>query len=691
MLTALILMGALGLVAGVGLGVFSRVFYVYVDPRITEVEMALPGANCGGCGYAGCSACAEAIVNGEAEVNSCVAGGPDVAQAVGAIMGMEVGAVEPQLATHHCRGGVRADIKYLYQGIPSCRAAAMFFEGFKGCEHACLGFGDCVEACQFGAVEMGKEGLPIFYSSRCVGCGKCVEACPHDLIRLASLSDRLLEFNREDECAAPCKQTCPAQIDIQKYIELITEGKYAESLLKIKERNPLPLTCGRVCPHPCEDNCRRAKVDEAVDINRLKRFVADLELNSGKRNRIPCAPDTGKKVAIVGGGPAGLTAAFFLRRLGHSPTIFDMMPKLGGMLRYGIPEYRYPKAVLDWEIQGILDLGVEARTDLKFGRDYSIETLRLLGYEAIFLAIGAWTSTQMGAEGEDLPGVYGGIEYLIEMGLGNPPPLGKTVYVIGGGNTAIDAARTAKRMGSDVTILYRRTRKEMPANEIEIDEAIEEDIQIHYLAAPTKLFAGEDGKVNKMEYIEMELGEPDASGRRRPVPKKGSEKTVDVDNVIAAIGQRPDMGCVEMGETIKDITVTRWNTWEADEGTLQTKVPYVFTGGDVFTGPDLVVSAIGAGRRVARSIHLYLNGQPVTVPPSELRKPKKDTLDVEVYGVEKAPRLKPPHLDPAERVKTFEEVAINITEDVAIKEADRCLRCGFFCYDRILEAISKVA
>jgi NADPH-dependent glutamate synthase beta subunit-like oxidoreductase len=418
---------------------------------------------------------------------------------------------------------------------------------------------------------------------------------------IKTMSQKLLHINQFDDRIAPCQQTCPAEIDIPKYIAQIREGNYEGAVNTIRERNPLLLSCGRVCPHPCENYCRRGIEDEAVSINQLKRFVADYEMNSGRRLPISCAPSTGKKVAVVGGGPAGLSCAFFLRRLGHSVTIFDSNPKLGGMIRYGIPEYRLPKEVLAWEIQSILDLGVECRTNVTLGRDFEISSLVAAGYDAVFLGIGAWKDYTLGVEGEDLDGCYTGINFLTKFarnqqgdGIGEEIPIGKKCAVIGGGNTAIDCVRTLVRLGAEeVSIVYRRTRAEMPANMVEIEAAEHEGVQFHFLAAPTKVIGNEEGKVVGLEFLKMELGEPDASGRRRPVPIEGSETIMDIDMLITAIGQGPDVFFREESKKlVEDLEITRWSTIDSKNPVaLQSSIPYIFTGGDAATGASLVVEA----------------------------------------------------------------------------------------------------
>jgi formate dehydrogenase beta subunit len=683
----------LGLVCGVVLSVASKIFYVYEDPRIAEVEFFTAGANCGGCGYAGCSAAAVAVVAGDAPPSVCIVAGPESATSIAAVMGVDPGTAEPLISYNTCRGGDRAEEKYHYMGIRSCRATAAMYGGERQCPVGCIGFGDCVAACAFNALKMGPHGYPVVDEIKCVGCGACEKACPKDIMQIKTMSQKLLHLNQYDDRIAPCQQTCPAEINIPKYIHQIKTGDYEGAVNTIRERNPLLLACGRVCPHPCEDYCRRGLEDEAVSINQLKRFAADYEMKSGRRVPISCAPDTGKKIAVIGGGPAGLSCAYFFRRLGHGVTIFDAMPKLGGMIRYGIPEYRLPKEVLAWEIQGILDLGIEHKPNMMLGRDFDIGSLMAAGFDAVFLGIGAWKDYSLRVEGEDLKGCYTGINFLTNFALWQQekphekrPFVGKRCAVIGGGNTAIDCVRTLIRLGAqEVSIVYRRTRKEMPANLVEIEAAEHEGVKFTFLAAPTRVVGDEEGQVVGLEYQKMELGEPDASGRRRPVPIEGSETIMDIDMLITAIGQGPDVFFKDESKRLdKDLNLTRWNTIDsADPIALQSSIPYIFTGGDAATGADLVVSAIGGGRRAARSIHTYLTGKDVTPPEKTLfKKHIPVSIFESVPGISKLPRTKMPELPVEERVKSFVEADLVISEEEALYESNRCLQCCLTCYDK---------
>ena len=685
MISALFLMLGIGAVCGIVLSLSSKVFYVYEDPRIALVENNLAGANCGGCGYAGCSAAADAVVSGKELPSVCVINSKEGVEAISRIMGVDAGSAESTLSYSMCEGGNRAENKYYYMGISTCKAMAAAFGGKRVCEIGCIGLGDCVRACQFNALHMGPDGHPVVDEDQCVGCGACQKACPKGIIEVKTLSEKLMKFNQINDPIAPCAQTCPAEINIPRYIHQIKEGKYKEAVETIRMRNPLPLSCGRVCPHPCENECRRGVEDEPVSINQLKRFAADYEMNSGSRIPIICAPDTGRKIAVIGGGPAGLTCAFFLRRLGHQVDIFEAMPKLGGMIRYGIPEYRLPKKVLDWEIQGILDLGIKAYTHVKFGTDFGLGSLMATGYEAVFLGIGAWEDYSLGIDGEDLEGCFTGINFLQRIASGEKIKLGRTAAVVGGGNTAVDCARTLLRLGLEkVYMVYRRTRKEMPANEVEIVASEEEGIDFVFLAAPTRVVPNEEGKCTQLEYLKMKLGEPDASGRRRPEPIEGSETLLDVDMIISAIGQAPETSFKKQDPNprITELELTRWNTIDNDPATMQSSIPYIFTGGDSATGASLVVAAIGGGRRAARSIDCFLKGEPVEPVKDSLQNKRiKKSIFTSVDGIKKIKRAKMPEVPVDQRLDSMIEVDLVLPEDKALQEANRCLNCCRLCYN----------
>ncbi len=479
------------------------------------------------------------------------------------------------------------------------------------------------------------------------------------------------------DCVAPCVLRCPAHIDIQKYIYHVNCGNFAEALAVIKESNPLPGVCGRVCPHPCETDCRRNALDGAVNINGIKRFVADWDAVQMESYKPVCLPDTGHRIAIVGAGPAGLTAAWFLKRMGHSVTIFEMQEAAGGMLRWGIPYYRLPEKDLDAEIQSILDLGVQIFYNKKLGRDFTLESLKRDGFEAVFLGLGAQKATAIGAKGEDSPGVMSGLDILARLARGDKPDLGDRVIVIGGGNTAMDAARSAVRLGvKEVVVAYRRTRQEMPAQPIEVEEAIEEGVNIQFLTAPVSIT--QSGGALQMTCIKMALGEPDKSGRRRPVPQEGSEFTITANTIISAIGQAVDGLCVG-DKTLID----KWGNLSIDGQTMQTALPWVFSGGDCVTGPDIAIAAIGAGHRAAVSMDEYVRAGRVSVkddPYTCTKGPWKDFSPETFKGVAHMDRGEVPTLEPHARKTNFNESTTTWDQETTMAEASRCLACG--CTER---------
>jgi len=505
-----------------------------------------------------------------------------------------------------------------------------------------------------------------------------------DVRAVRRMALELLLSNHRGDCIAPCKAACPASVDVQGYIALIAEGKYRAATKLVKSVNPFPLSIGRVCTRPCESECRRNAVDGAVGIDYLKRFAADWDAGHGQAYTPDVAPSTGHRVAMVGAGPASLTAAYYLAQKGHAVTIFEALPAGGGMLRYGIPEYRLPKGTLDTEIGLITALGVEVEYGAALGRDFTLADLFDRGYEAVFLGLGAMGSRKMKVPGEELDGVWAGTEFLKKMGLGEDVRIGRHVAVIGGGNTAIDAARTSLRLGAEkVTVVYRRSRVEMPAWDVEVEAALHEGVEMHFLSAPTRIEGA--GACERMEFIRMELGEPDDSGRRRPVPIEGSEAIIEVDNVIAAIGQVPDLSAIH--DTVENdadsleakLELTRWGTIVADEVTGATAVDGVYSGGDVVNGAATAIEAIAAGGSAAAAIDAYLSGESTFVPQKRfnIQKERWDAFpESELSAVERKERAEMPELSVDERIRTFDEVELGFTEKQAREEAARCLECG---------------
>jgi formate dehydrogenase beta subunit len=468
---------------------------------------------------------------------------------------------------------------------------------------------------------------------------------------------------------APCLEACPAKLDIPGYIELIRNNKFGESLNLIRKRCILPGVIGRSCTHPCEEACVRNGVDQTLAIRLLKRAAADNDLAAGASALKKPTAERPEKVAIVGAGPAGLAAAYHLRRMGYQVTIFEAFPKGGGMAAVGIPDYRLPKNILEHEVKLIHDLGADIQYNKKITK-LDMDDLTAQGFKAIFLSVGAHEGTKIGCKGEDAgyDGFIDGAVFLRELALGKPvEPKGKVV-IVGGGNVAMDCARSCLRLGfKEVEILYRRTRKEMPARPEEIEEALEEGIKIRYLVAPVSVLT-DGNKVKGVECIRMKLGAPDSSGRRRPIPVKKSEFKVKADVVIPATGQKPEL------TFMKDLVpVTGWGTIEVNPETLRTNLENVFAGGDCVSGPATLIEALDAGNKVARSIDTYLQGR--TFEP-EVSFKGIDVKAQRVTGfVDACSQEKVSLLDPKARVKSFAEVEAPYSEAAAMKEANRCLRC----------------
>lgn len=473
----------------------------------------------------------------------------------------------------------------------------------------------------------------------------------------------------ETQKMPPCMSTCPSNIKIREYVGLVSMGRFDDAIKVIKEDNPLPLICGRVCPHPCEEACTRGDKDEAVAINPVKRFAADhdLKLRLGGQGYTPePKAKNGKKVACVGAGPAGLTCAWYLALDGYEVTIFEKLPIAGGMLAVGIPHYRLPKDILQNEVDQIVALGVDLR--LNTGVE-DLDGLFKDGYDAVFVGVGAHRPMKLEIEGEaELKGVIPGEDFLREIALSQPNDMGKKVAIVGGGNTAIDCARVSLREGAEkVFILYRRTVAEMPAHHIEIEDADEEGIEFMFLTAPAKIIGDKDGRVSGIECVKMELGPKDKSGRRRPIPIEGSEFVLEVDTVMSAISREPEIEWLE-GSTVE--IHSRWGTIETDPVTGETSKPGVFAGGDVSLGPDIAIAAIGGGKRAAFSIDAYLNGRDIK---EEHKRRSVDALVKPLFG--EALRNHGAKLEPQERIKGYEEAELGFTQEQAIKEASRCLSC----------------
>jgi formate dehydrogenase major subunit len=477
----------------------------------------------------------------------------------------------------------------------------------------------------------------------------------------------LLLSDHIGDCRPPCFKACPAGTDCQGYLGLIANGLHKEAVALIKETIPLPASIGLICPHPCEDACRRNYIDEPLAIADLKAFAACKDLGSPEPYIPVLKKASGLKVAVVGSGPAGLTAAYFLAREGHDITIYEAMPEAGGMLRYGIPEYRLPKEILDKEIEFILRMGINIIYNTRINVDISLEYLKE-NYHSVFMGIGAWSSSRLNCPGEESRGVLGGIDFLREVAMNKESGLGKKVAIVGGGNTAMDAARTAIRLGAEeVTVMYRRSRAEMPAEDIEITEAAEEGVKFKFLVAPEEILA-KDGAVSAIRLQKMRLGEPDASGRRRPEAIAGELELIPVDTVIAAIGQEVNT------EGFKDIQVNRWGTIEVNDDSCMTSIEGVFAAGDGVSGPGIAIEAIAQGKAAAEEMNAYMKGE--KIKPVRRFLMEKEVCADDFAAYKKEARLSPGHALVEERRKSFAPVKQIFSEDDAEKEAARCLECG---------------
>lgn len=563
-------------------------------------------------------------------------------------------------------------------------------------EAECMGCHACEVACkqEHGLVVGPRiirilERAPYFKPLFCHHCedAPCALACPEEAITIDSKTKVVLlneekcngcdaiagKSGTEKQQTAPCKVECPAHVDVQGFVNLSAKGKFKEALQLIKQSNPFPSICGRVCHHPCELGCNRDQIDQPLAIRGIERYLGDLDLKASPRYLPKIQKRKKEKVAIIGSGPAGLSCAYYLALRGYRITIFEKAPVLGGMLSLGIPSYRLPKKIVESEIKLLREMGVSMKTRVEIGKEKTISQLRKEGFSAFFVAIGAQESPRLGIEGEDLQGIYRGLEYLRELNIGKPIKLGQKVAVIGGGNAAMDVARSARRLGSEKTfILYRRSLEEIPSRPEEIRECKEEKIPIQTLTQPIR-FIGKNGRVHAIECIKMGLTEPDERGRRKPEPILHSEFKIMVNAVITALGQESDWCCLTPDCSCR---LTEWGTLKVDPLTLQSDEPDIFSGGDAVRGPKSVIEAIADGREGAISIDLYLKGQNLRLGREKELKAIKESQK-EKY--DPAPRVLIATSDPKKRIKNFNEVQKGLTKKMAIQEAKRCISCGTCC------------
>ena len=602
----------------------------------------------------------------------------------------------------------RAEENGLMHDIPNIEEAGDSAAICNCCACACFGLR---AGMMFGARDAIRSNyVATVDEAKCVACAQCVEVCPGNALKLGQklgctndttppeyvkITDTVFvkkafnpdyRENREDVLpsgTAPCKVACPAHIPVQGYLKLAAQGRYTDALELIKTENPFPAVCGRICNKRCEAECTRASIDEAVAIDEVKRFIADHDLNEKTRFVPKMVNQIGRpyteKIAVIGAGPAGMSCAYYLANKGYPVTVFDRNPVPGGMLTLGIPSFRLEKDVLNAEIDILKAMGVEFKCGVEVGKDITIAELRSEGYKGFYLAIGAQKSTPLGVKGEELKGVYGGVDFLREVNLGNKPAIGKSVAVIGGGNVAMDVCRTAVRLGAKATVIYRRGEEEMTADPEEVAEAKAEGVSFRFLCAPVEII-GSEGKVSAIKCEVMELGEPDEKGRRKPVGT-GKLETVKVSSVIAAVGQQVDWGTLDVGA----LETTKRGTAIADELTYQTAQPDIFVGGDVYTGPKFAIDAIAAGKEAAISLHRYVHpGQTLTMGRDRrhyIALDKEHAL-VGMGGFDCEKRQM--HGYNAAKAKTFSDERVTFTEEQVRKETARCLGCGATKVDEYL-------
>ena len=681
MLGGILVMGSLGVVIGIGLALASKIFYVYVDPKIEAVEEALPGANCGGCGLPGCSSNAVAIVNGKATASSCVAGGPDVAAEIATIMGVAVTLKEPEIAAPGCSYGFQdADLKFLYGGIHDCRAAVMLHGGTKICPIGCLGLGTCVRSCPFGALSMGPDNLPVVNSELCTGCGTCERICPKHIITLTSTSERFISEYVVDECTAPCQRTCPTGINIPGFIQEIRGGNYETALSIIKEKCPLPLICGYICPAPCELDCRRNLSDESVAINQLKRFVSDQEMMTGKHLEPYKAPANGYKIAVAGGGAEGLTTSYYLARLGYQPTIYEAKPELGGILRYVIAEDRLPRKVLDHEIKGILETGVEAKTNMVMGRDFSVDSLLSEGFDAVVLSKGGFDSRKIlqpdgKAYDSSVKGAFIMLDFLYALNQGNITNPGKRVVILHNGMEGLELGRKCRAMGAEkVTIITRVPSHELPPELKNIQELESEGISVR-----------SETVITALKGISRHLVRVDLQQNKSPMETPHETESIPADTLIISAGRLPEYVFVKSKDQ---------SGLEAQEVAWETVPAYrTFPGAvdGIMSPPEsgrisdssAVVKSLLSGRRLTRSVHQHFTDDTIA-PLQGLVCEAGSILNVsEIHDVTASDRERPSVSDVEGDSKTawiFPSEFPGLNEGSARKESERCLKCGLICY-----------